>query len=186
MLNKQFIIDNNIFSSSLRKYDIDQYPCIYQPWSESMEKRIIISVHEVYKELEQRFHRDGSHNNSKEWAWISKHRQAFEIISSEESIILLNLFNNNNKFCEGIKERNFILGNPEADAILVAKAKSLNGIIVTNESNKKPNSEKIPNICVSLGVPYINIDDFFRVLDNISNFRDPLLNIDVKFKLECD
>lgn len=57
-------------------------------------------------------------------------------------------------------------GTPEADAMLVAKAKVINGIVVTTEGEKE-NLEKIPNIAMAFGVPYMIRDNFYRMLRNI-------------------
>ena len=95
-----------------------------------------------------------------------------------QGYILQEIFKNK-KFREGIKEKSLREGSPEADAFLVAKAKYIKGIVVTAESDEKPNSEKIPNIAAALDVPYMKIDDFYKMLRNVHNDRKENLGVNI-------
>ena len=80
-------------------------------------------------------------------------------------------------------------GSPEADALHVAKAKAkakakaVGGVIVTAESDQKPNSEKIPNICVAFGVSYMSINEFYKMLRNVHQGKSQLSNISICHEL---
>ena len=50
-------------------------------------------------------------------------------------------------------------GRPCADPFIIAKAKVLNGIVVTLEEIK-PNAAKIPNVCAGLNIKCINLETF--------------------------
>ena len=163
-----YVVDTNVFSHSLKNLmPFDVFDSFWLPWSDGMKNGTIISVDEVYNELDNLW---GAENPKKnriaEGEWLKIHRNYFLGLTEAEGHIVAEIYKSK-KFQEGVKERSLREGTPEADAILVAKAKSVGGIVVTNESNDKPNSEKIPNICVSLGVPYIKKEDFYRVLKNI-------------------
>ncbi|MCL2213087.1 MAG: DUF4411 family protein [Oscillospiraceae bacterium] len=173
-----FVLDNNIFSRMLKNFGMETFADdIYVPWSNGMQNGTIISVDEVYNELEKMWGmNDSVENISAEGAWLKKHKLAFKPMTNTEGKIVADIFKNN-KFRDGIKEKSLREGTPEADAILVAKAKSVGGIIVTAEANDKPNSDKIPNICVAFNVPYMNLDHFQRMLRNISAGRDFLQDV---------
>lgn len=166
-----YVVDNNIFSIAFKNVPLDVFNDIWEPWSMYMKMGKIISIDEVLCELNARWG-----ENSQEGKWLHEHRDFFLKTTNAEGFILADIFKNK-KFREGIKEKSIRNGTPEADAMLVAKAKVVNGIIVTAESDQKPNSEKIPNIAVSIGVPYIGIKDFYKMLRNVYSGRDEYIGI---------
>lgn len=161
-----FIVDNNVFSRAFNTMAFDVFEDIWLPWSDLMEKGTIVSVDEVYCELLVRWS-----EKSEEGKWLKNHKDSFHKPSNDEGYIVSDIFKNR-KFRESIKESSLRNGSPEADAFIIAKAKVENGIVVTSESDKKPNSEKIPNIAIAFDVPYMNMDEFFRMLKNIYNGRE--------------
>lgn len=172
-----YVVDNNIFSRSFNNVSIDVFDDIWEPWGELMDSGKIISVEEVLCELDERWG-----DNSEEGKWLANHKNSFLKTTNEEGFIVAEIFRNK-KFREGIKEASLRNGTPEADALLVAKAKAVRGIIVTAESDQKPNSEKIPNIATAMGVPYIKINDFYKVLRNKYNGRDEHTGVSVYCEL---
>jgi predicted nucleic acid-binding protein len=179
-----FVVDTNIFTHALSNLNIDVFDDIYKPWSKGINDKYIISVDEVYNELMRYWDQPEKDKRTKECNWLKDHKIAFQAMTNMESQILRSIFQSP-KFREGVKEKSIRSGSPEADAILVAKAKNIGGIIVTNESNSKENAEKIPNICVSFAVPYISRDNFYYILKhNISKNRYCLDNIIPKLSLE--
>ena len=141
-----FVVDNNVFSHSLKSLSLDVFADdIYKPWSLGMQNGTIISVDEVYRELDSRWGaentgktKEGKDKRTPEGKWLNSHKSAFLPMTDEEGKIVASIFQNK-KFREGVKEKSLRMGTPEADAILVAKAKSVGGIVATAESNAKPN-----------------------------------------------
>lgn len=165
-----FVVDNNIFSRSFKNLNFSVFEdMIYKPWSNMIFEEKIVSVDEVYRELQKRWD-----DKSNEGKWLKRHKTCFQNTTNKEGFIIADIFKNK-KYQEGVKEKSIRDGNPEADAFIIAKAKVLGGIVVTAESDEKPNSEKIPNISVSQGVPYMSIDDFYMILKNSSDGK-PLFN----------
>lgn len=154
------VLDNNIFSRSFRNLSMEVFDDIWLPWSSLIQEDRIISVDEVLCELRQYWN-----DESEEGIWLNRHRKCFQGTTNGEGHILASIFKSK-KFRDGVKEKSLRNGSPEADAMLVAKAKAVNGIIVTTESGNKPNSEKIPNIAVAFGVPFMGIDSFYQALRN--------------------
>ena len=184
-----FVVDTSVYSQTLNNLSLDVFPEIYEPWSLGMTDGTIISVDEVYRELDARYGSEAKpakgkkDTRTKEAKWLKQHKDAFLPMTADEGNIVAEIFKNK-KFREGVKEKSLRLGTPEADAILVAKAKCSGGIVVTAESNKKPNAEKIPNICVAFGLSYITKDDFHRVLKNLSSKQPALKNVTVLTALQ--
>lgn len=171
------MVDTNVFSRTFRNVHLDVFEDIWNPWGELMDEGQIISVDEVYRELESYFG-----DKVPEMKWLKNHKSSFLKPTNEEGYIVAGIFQNK-KFREGIKERSLRSGSPEADAFLVAKAKAIDGVIVTAESDQKPHSEKIPNICVAYGVPYMGIKEFYKMLKNVYQGKNPLSNISICYEL---
>ncbi|MEA4886012.1 MAG: DUF4411 family protein [Bacteroides graminisolvens] len=158
-----YVVDNNIFSRSFKNLSMDVFDDIWEPWSQYMALGRIISVDEVYRELNVWVSNNDKDSISK---WLKTRKSCFIKPTNEEGFILQSIFRYK-KFRDGVKEKSLRQGSPEADAFLVAKAKYIGGIVVTAEKDDKPNSEKIPNIAVATGVPYMKIDDFYKMLRNV-------------------
>lgn len=185
-----YIVDTNVFSQALNQFmPFDVFDYIWQPWSKGMKEGYIVSVDEAYNELsifwdpEKSKDKNKKDSRTEQGKWLKTHKGFFLGISETESYILADIFKSK-KFQEGIKENSLRLGTPEADAILVAKAKCLGGIVITNESNSKPNSEKIPNICVAQGVPYTTRTEFYRILKNLHTNRPEHENVTIYYDLQ--
>ena len=169
-----YIVDTNIFSRIFNNFSPEIFPDIWQPMEKMISNKRIISVDESYCELQNRY-------GSKDilGRWLLNNRSAFLKPSDVEGAIVAQIFENK-KFCEGVKEKSLRAGTPEADALLVAKAKITKGVLVTAEEFKN-NSEKIPNICIAQGVPYMGRDDFFRILKNVSSNKDELEKVSAHY-----
>lgn len=174
-----YVVDNNVFSRTFKNLSMDVFEDIWEPWSKCMIDGKIVSVDEVYRELAVWKTSKEEDNVSK---WLKAHKTCFLKPTNDEGFIMREIFAHK-KFREGIKERSLRQGSPEADAFLVAKAKILKGIVVTAESDSKPNSEKIPNIAVEMGVPYMKIDDFYKMLRNIYYGRPEEMGVNIYRRL---
>lgn len=185
-----YVVDTNVYSQALNQFmPFDVFDHIWEPWSKGMKEGYILSVDEAYNELaifwdpEKNKDKNKRDTRTEQGKWLKSHKDCFLGMSEAECHILADIFKSK-KFQEGIKEDSLRLGTPEADAILVAKAKHIGGIVVTNESNSKPNSEKIPNICVALGVPYTTRTEFYRILKNLHTNRPEHENVTIFHALQ--
>jgi hypothetical protein len=172
-----FVVDTNVYSRTFKNVPLDVFDDIWKPWSILIENGTAISVEEVYQELLSYWG-----DKPAEMKWLSKRKDSFQKITNEEGFVVAEIFKNK-KFREGVKEASLRIGSPEADALLVAKAKIVCGVVVTAESDEKPNSEKIPNICCAFKVPYMRINDFYRMLKNIHNGISQMFNVGVCYEL---
>lgn len=185
-----YVVDTNIFSIALNQFmPFNVFENIWLPWSAGIKEGKIISVDEAYKELSAVYDPEKSKDKNKQdtrteqGKWLRSHKSCFLDMTEVECHILAKIFESR-KFQEGIKENSLRSGTPEADAILVAKAKCIDGIVVTNESNSKPNSEKIPNICVSMNIPYTTRVEFYRILNNIYTNKPEHENVTIYHSLQ--
>ena len=123
-----------------------------------IQEGCIISVKEVYRELENQHKKDDEVMKE-----IKRIKGIFLEPTNEEEIDILKEIYNNRNFRNNISEKNLLYGSPVADAFLVAKAKAEEGILVTAEQYS-PNAAKIPNICEEFNVKYISFEEFLIVV----------------------
>lgn len=169
-----YILDTNIFIKSFKNFSRDVFEDIWEPLMALMQQGKVLTSDTVYDELVSFFGEDDVHMK-----WLHPYKFIFRNMSNSEAIVLSQIFQNS-IFRQGVKEKSIRLGRQESDAIIVAKAKVLGGVIVTNESDDKPNSEKVPMICRSFEVPYMHGDEFYRVLRNLYYKREELDKVIIK------
>jgi hypothetical protein len=122
---------------------------LWQALEESVEVGVLTSVDEVLKELQKS---DGTITQ-----WAKERREMFTRPSLEEQRIVLDIVT---RFPDVMKKKNLLMGIPEADPFLIAKA-SVKGYTVMTMERKKPNAAKIPNICEHYEVSCVNLFEFF-------------------------
>lgn len=119
----------------------------------------VIFVKESLNELENQLSK-----NSDQMAWINKHRGYFLSPSNSECEVVKKIYENRN-FQNNVSKKNILNGRPVADAFIVAKAKITGeeAIVVSREKFSE-NAAKIPNLCISFGVKYMDDIEFQTLL----------------------
>lgn len=152
----KYILDTNFFRTFFRFYDKDVSPELFENLDKMIKNGDIISVKEVYHELEKQHQ-----NDSEVMQMIGRIKKIFQEPTNEEAVDILFQIYQNRNFQNNISQKNMLNGSPVADAFLVAKAKTSKGTLVTSE-NFSPNAAKIPNICNEFGVNYIDFKTFLK------------------------
>jgi hypothetical protein len=91
-----------------------------------------------------------------------EYKSIFHNATNDEAIIVSQIYSIRN-FQNGVKEQNIYNGRPVADAFIVAKAKVLDGTVVTREQYS-PHAAKIPNICEVFNVKCMGEEEFQLIL----------------------
>ena len=144
-----YVLDTN----SIRvvgNYYPERFPSFWEKFNTFISTGKIISVREVYREL------DFQATKSALREWIHDHRAIFCVPSQEETQFVSEIFSNNH-FQTLLKQRNILTGMPVADPFVIAAAKVRNAYVVSEES-KKENAAQIPNICEHYRVNHTNIE----------------------------
>jgi hypothetical protein len=136
----------------LGNYYPDRFPTFWQRFDEAVDTGAVVSVREVYNELENQL--------TKEWfvKWIKQHRGMFVIPGAEETEFLRTIFEVRH-FQALVGETQRLKGQPVADPFVIACAYVRNGTVVTEEE-RKPNAAKIPNVCDYFQIPCTNVEGF--------------------------
>ena len=154
----KYVVDTNVLRTFFDFYFREVSPELYNSFDKMIEDGNLISVREVYNEMNRQHKKD-----SVTWSELNKIKHIFLEPTNEEEINIIQDIYSNINFRNNIKEINILKGWPVADAFLVAKAKTEKAVLVTNEKFS-PNAAKIPNICNKYDVKCIGLQQFLMVL----------------------
>ena len=93
--------------------------------------------------------------------WAKNNKTIFQPPTSKEEAIIVRQIYEIPHFQQGLENKKRLQGGAFADPWLIAKAKEIRGILVTEEKFKS-NGAKIPNICKHFDVDYINLELFME------------------------
>lgn len=146
-----YVFDTNSFRV-VSNYFPKQFPSFWQKFDGYVSAGDILSVREVYNELE--------HENNKQHLrdWVRANKKAFVIPTDEETAFLGEIFAVPH-FQQLVGKQQLLKGMPVADPFVVACARIRKACVVTEEVLKR-NAAKIPNVCEHFGVEYTNVEGF--------------------------
>lgn len=148
-----YVLDTNSFSV-LGNYYPEQFPTFWGKFNQAVAVGKIISVREVYRELE--FYIRHSHLSD----WVEDHRDIFLPPSPAETQFVSEIFSVPH-FLTLVNQKNLLEGRPCADPFVIAKAKVINGCIVAEEKLTL-NAARIPNVCDHFGIDCTNLQGFME------------------------
>ncbi len=147
-----YVFDSNTLINIFNHYYLERFPSFWDNFNDLISKQTIISVQEVRRELERRGDRLSD--------WAMSHSELFLKPNDEESVFITEIFKIRHFRILIQKKQQYIEG-PAADPFIIAKAKVINGCVVTQEKETE-NAAKIPNICKHFGIPCINLEGFME------------------------
>ena len=148
-----YIFDTSSFIV-IGHYYPKQFPSFWDKFNQAVESGKIISVREVYRELDQ----DASVPHLSEW--VEFHKSLFVIPNASATQFVSTIFSVSH-FQALVSEKNRLAGRPCADPFIIALAKVINGCVVTEEK-ERPNAAKIPNVCRHFGIDCTNLQGFME------------------------
>lgn len=146
-----YVVDSDTLIHLFHYYYQERFPSLWNKFDAMIEEESIISVSEVFREIEN------GQNRLASWA-KSKKQKIFKKPAPEELVFVAEIFKISH-FQELISERSRLKGKPVADPFIIARAKIQNGCVITQEKNT-PNAAKIPNVCQNFGVDCIDLEGF--------------------------
>jgi hypothetical protein len=148
-----YIFDTSSFRV-IENYFPERFPSFWIQFNETISKKLILSVREVYKELEYIARKPHLLD------WIKRNKDIFSIPSSEEAKFISKIFSIKH-FQQLVKHENILKGMPVADPFVIAAAKIRNACVVTEESYKKK-AARIPNVCEYFSITCDNMEGFME------------------------
>jgi hypothetical protein len=147
-----YVFDSNALIDLFKHFYRNRFPSLWEKFDLSVKEGNIVSVREVFNEIE------GYSDRLSEWA--KSNRSFFQQPSPEELTFVAEIFKVSH-FQSLVRVKERLQGKPVADPFVIAKAKALNGCVITQEV-KKPNAAGIPNICEHFGLDYSNLEGFME------------------------
>lgn len=148
-----YVFDTSAFII-IGHYYPDQFPTFWKRFDTAVDSGEIVSVREALNEL--------STKASRPWLaeWVKAHSNIFKVPTSKETDFVGEIFRIPH-FQMLVSGKARLGGKPVADPFVIAAAKVL-GAIVISEETKKPNAARIPNVCEHFGVPCLNVEGFLK------------------------
>jgi hypothetical protein len=147
-----YVIDTSSFRE-LERYYYDVFPTFWQLFQSEVNDGNIISVKEVWRELEVC-------PETNVITWAKNNLDIFRSPSPAEAAFVAKIFAIPH-FGQLISAKAQTVGQPVADPFLIAAAHIYGGTVVTQE-RLKPNASKIPNVCEHFGVPCMSFEGFLK------------------------
>ena len=134
----------------MQHYFPDRFPTFWTDLDTLVAKGSVISVSEVFKEL------DNQVTKPHLAAWPKKNKPLFSTPGSTETQKVAEIFSVR-QFQSLLKRKDILEGKPVADPWVIARAMAHNGCVVTEES-PKPNVLRIPRVCEHFKLECINLE----------------------------
>ncbi len=146
-----YIFDTNSFIV-LSHYFPERFPSFWGNFDEFVSEGKIISVREVFGELNVEVSKPHLHD------WIVTNKNIFNKPSQEEMIFVREIFSIPH-FQYLVTQKQRLKGTPVADPFVIASAKVRNACVITEEDKKK-NAARIPNVCEHFNIDCMNLEGF--------------------------
>lgn len=147
-----YIFDSDSLIDLFRHYYPERFPSLWMKFDALVSEQRIISVRDVFNELEKRGDRLSE--------WVVSNRSIFHIPTVEEMSFITEIFKIKH-FQALIRKKERLEGKPVADPFVIAKAKVGAGCVVTQE-RKTENAAKIPNVCEHFKIQCENLETFMK------------------------
>ena len=149
-----YVFDSDALIDLFKNFYLNRFPSLWERFDQVVKESKIISVREVYNEIKERGDRLSQ--------WAKEKQNLFQESSPEELAFVVEIFKVPH-FQSLIRKKERLQGKPVADPFVIARAKILNGCVITQEK-KKPNAAKIPNVCehFDFDIDYSNLEGFME------------------------
>ncbi|MCD4785896.1 MAG: DUF4411 family protein [Candidatus Eremiobacteraeota bacterium] len=148
-----YIFDTNSFIVA-GHYFPGRFPSFWRNFDEMVLKNKILSVREVYHELDNNI----SKKHLSDWIYLNK--KIFLIPGPEETKFVNEIFRIQH-FRDLVDQKKILKGGTVADPFVIASAKIKNACVVTEEKFKE-NAAKIPNVCKYFKIECTNLEGFME------------------------
>jgi predicted nucleic acid-binding protein len=154
-----YVFDSSALIRMFTYYPPSVFPSVWEKFDEKIKQNQIFSAKEALKEIQ------ASDDRLAEWA-KNNSEKIFLLPNSEEMKFVAEIFKVPH-FEYLIGKKTIQIGGPCADPFLIAKAKILNGYVVTQDGFYtngliKENSSQLAPVCKHFGVNCVNLQQFME------------------------
>jgi len=148
-----YVFDTAPLSTLFKNFYPARFPTLWKHFDGLVDNGSIVSTREVAREIG-----NGAVEALRQWA--ADHVDIFPAPTADEGQFVLEIYKVQH-FQNNIKQQKLLKGGILADPFVIAKAKIIDGTVVTMEKFK-PNSAKIPNICDHFDIPCMDLEKFME------------------------
>ena len=149
----KYVFDTGPLIDLFRHYYPSRFPSLWKNFHSLLSEEELISVSEVYNEINFR--------DDTLTSWAKKEKAKLFSEPTIEEFQFLNEIFQVQHFQAMIRKQKMLQGNPVADPFVIARAKVLDCQVVTAEKFSE-NSAKIPNVCEFFSVQCTNLEGFME------------------------
>lgn len=149
-----YVLDTNVISHFVRSMNPISFRNFWLRHDSSIMAGRVTSTREVLHEL-------NAANRQELRCWANAQDFLFPAPTAVEATFVRTIFSLLS-FRDNLEMRKLVNGGNNADAFVIARAKVLSGMVVTQES-KWAHGARIPNICEYFCVPCVKLDEFMQL-----------------------
>ena len=159
-----YVIDTSSWQQLFGCYSQERFPTLWIQFGDLVSGGAITSIHQVFSEIKNR------DKNNGELEWANAHLELFPRVSETESQFLREIYAVP-RFShvipteirdDDVAEDQDEDSDADADAFLIARAKILDGMVITQE-RQRGNRVTIPTICDHFDIKCGFLDDLMRM-----------------------
>jgi hypothetical protein len=144
-----YVLDTSAFIV-MGHYFPSRFPGFWRKFDQLVGDRRIVSVKEVYRELDNEAAREHLR------AWVKTNKAIFLAPTPQETAFISSIFQIS-RFQALLNKKALLRGRPVADPFVIASARVNGGCVVTEEARKE-GAARIPNVCDHFHVECINLE----------------------------
>jgi hypothetical protein len=152
-----YVFDTSSLVVLFRYFYPDRFPSLWEKFESTIAHKEFISAREVINEINNYAYVDRLSD------WANGNKELFPTPTEEELSFVTDIFAVDH-FQNMIRRKERLQGKPVADPFVIAKAKIVQGTVVTQEL-WKDNSAKLPNVCDHFNIPCIDLENFMEKED---------------------
>ncbi len=149
----KYVFDSGPLIDLFRHYYPERFPSLWEKFHELVSNGNIISVKEVYNEINTR--KDAL------TTWAKDQKDEFFSPSTAEELGFVTEIFKVRHFQSMIRNKERLSGKPVADPFVIARARIFQCPVVTTETFKD-NAAGIPNVCKHFSILCINTEEFMK------------------------
>lgn len=149
----KYVFDSGPLIDLFRHYYPERFPSLWDKFHSLVSSGEIISVREVYNEIDSR--------DDALAKWAKEQKDIFFSPSTSEELRFVGEIFKIEHFQAMVRKQERLGGKPVADPFVIARAKIFCCAVVTVEVFKE-NAPKIPNVCKHFSIPCVNLEEFMQ------------------------
>ena len=159
----KYIIDSSSLINIFRNFSEDTFPTFWKEFYKMVDKNKIISVREALNEIKD--------NQDRLSSWAQERKKTLFLKPIEEELEFIEKIFQETNYQKLIDRKKIKSGGHMADPFIIAKAKHVNGCVITEDGfflsgrlkNEKGNGKiSLASVCRDINIDCVNFNGFMK------------------------